>query len=191
MIDPNSINIDSLSVEEIDALLPQLQKELEEVRKAEDVAAEAAIQNKPIYERVREQFSSVWGEIQHSLTERHEQNLQREEKIFVLDEGMRIALEHTIGESNSKIFFKALRECIRDRDFKSNCGFYRKVKDRDVAQAAKVAFAVYRLNRSKIVDSEYLGSKWIKGKIPGMLNSDTPMVRTLVSDLREIGFIPS
>lgn len=190
MVDLNSINIDELSLEEINELLPQVEAELDKAEQVEAQAkAEETFEMKPINERVEDRFSKVWTPILDNLTKDHLDLIQKEKDEFVLNEGMRIALERSIGPDHTALFFRTLRKCIKKKNFKSNSLFYRNVDDDSFKQVAKVAFYVYRLNLCK-TDEESEERDLVKKKMNNLVKGDNPLVQSALKDLTEVGLFP-
>lgn len=190
MVDLDSINIDELSLDEINELLPQIEVELDRAEQAEAQAkAEETFEMKPINERVEDRFSKVWTPILDNLTEEHLSFVQKEKEKFVLNEGMRIALERSIGPGHTTQFFKTLKKCVKKNSFHVNGAFYGKFGDEKVAQVAKVALSVYRLNLCKS-EEDCKESSRAKRNIKDLLNSENPLIQTTLKDLTEVGLFP-
>lgn len=190
MIDFSSLKIEDLSLEEINELLPQIEVELDRAEQAEAQAkAEETFEMKPINERVEDRFSKVWTPILDNLTEEHLDSVRKEKEKFVLNEGMRIALERSIGPDHTTQFFKTLRKCVKKNSFHVNGAFYGKFEDDRVAQVAKVALSVYRLNLCK-TDEDCKESSRAKRNVKDFLNSENPLIQSTLKDLTEVGLFP-
>lgn len=178
--------IDKMSIEEIDNLLPQLASALEEAKLKEQELAES----RHISEVVEDRFSEVWGEVESQLTEEFKRDTLKEKEDFILKEGFKIVLESRIGKDNTDLFFKTLGDCVRKRDFKFTQRFYKTVEDSEVVETAKVGFAVYRLHLSNRVRGDYVKPKRALEYIREFKKSGNPVALSTLNAFSEVGLLP-
>lgn len=178
--------IDKMSIEDIDSLMPQLAAALEEAKLKEKQAKE----QRHISEVVEEKFAEVWTDVENELTEEFKRDTLKEKEDFVLKEGFKIVLESRIGKDNTDLFFKTLGDCIRKGDFKFTQRFYKTVEDNEVVETAKVGFAVYRLHLSNRVRGDYVKPKRAMEYIREFKKSGNPVALSTLNAFSEIGLLP-
>lgn len=177
--DLSSINIENLSIEEIEDLLPQL-----------EIALEEAESCKPIYEVVDERFSAVWESVREEYTSEFNESLSKQREEFMLKEGFKIVFNKALGEENTSLFFKDVDECVKKKDFSLNKRFYSKVKDPDLKEVAQVGFSVYRLNLGK-KGKDFVNEPQAKRNITILRKSDSSLTQLVLKEFSEIGLLPS
>jgi hypothetical protein len=178
--------IDKMSIEDIDSLMPQLAAALEEAKLKEKQAKE----QRHISEVVEEKFAEVWTDVENELTEEFKRDTLKEKEDFILKEGFKIVLESRIGKDNTDLFFKTLGDCVRKRDFKFTQRFYKTVEDSEVVETAKVGFAVYRLHLSNRVRGDYVKPKRAMEYIREFKKSGNPVALSTLNAFSEVGLLP-
>ncbi len=182
IFNPSSVNIEELSIQDIDNLIPRLEETL--------AALVAAEKTKPIDVVVEETFSESWGKVKNELTSEFSELLDKEREEFTFNQSMHIVLEPYMGGESVKAFFRVIQECIKIKSFRSNKRFYQRVADQKVREAAQVGFAVYRLHMSKSVKDDFVGGKWIKNEIKSFGRRGGPVTQSVLKDFSEVGLIP-
>jgi hypothetical protein len=174
-------NIENLSLEEIENLLPQFQASLEESKK------------KPIWDVVDEIFAVEWSEIEKSLEKEFEDNLYRDRMNFFIKTSLKTILNSAIGEEITRELFKTINYCQETQNFKGTQMFFQKFKGPDfydIREAAKVAFAVYRLNKRNILGDEYFGKPAsLRSLIRDSEKVDSQIVKNVVFNFRQCKLI--
>lgn len=180
-------NIDDLTIDEIDSLMPQLASALEEAKLKEQQLKE----QRHISEVVEEKFAKVWGDVENELTEEFKRETLKEKEDFVFIEGFRVVMSRVLDEDHLNLFLKVVKQCVKNKNFKENKKFYQRVDSPELREVGKVGFAVYRLNLSKKVNESYVGGDWIRGKIYRLRKSESPLVKLALEQFTEIGLLPN
>lgn len=183
--DPSSINVDEMTIAEIESLLPQLSIELENAKLS-----------KPIHEEVDEEFSKTWDTLVVRYNQEFDKFLEVEKSNFTFKRGLGIVLERAIGPFYVKQFFESVDECIRARDFTKRSRFLRKVDSEDTLEVLKVGFAIYRLHISSSPTGRRLSpvgtsKKHVKADISGFKKSHNKKVQEVLTISEKIGILPS
>lgn len=124
-----TISIKDLTLEQIEELLPQLQKQLEEAEKL------------PIDEIVSQKFKSEWELVSKVLEEQFEESLQKLNKSLYAHTALETVLNEKIGERNTKLFLEVAKNCIESNSFKETQLFYSKVTDPLIKAIARLSFS--------------------------------------------------
>jgi hypothetical protein len=172
------LDIDKMSIEDIDNLIPQLDEAMEELKS-----------RKPIHEVVSDKFSECWPPIEEELTNEFQGTLEEEKEQFLFNHGFKLVLEKSIGEEHTNEFLRVLKVCLRKKNFRANARFYRKVNNPEVSKVAQVGFAVYRLHLSSKKSDKFIGGNWIKGEISELKRDESPAAQAAIRDFTEIGLI--
>jgi hypothetical protein len=128
------MKIEELTLEEIDNLLPQLQKQLEEAQKP------------PIDELVGIKFEEEWELVQECLKEQLQNELEQTYKGLYLFTVLENVLQPFIGEERTKKFLSVANSCVKEKSFKGTQKFYYEVEDPVQRAIARLSFAVLQLN---------------------------------------------
>jgi hypothetical protein len=128
-----SPSIENLSIEDINALLPQLQRALE------------VAERPPIDELVSKKFEDEWEIIELSLNQAHEVDLERTKENLFLFTSLETVLTSSIGEENTKLFLKIANKCVQEKSFRNTFSFYNKVTDSTIRTIARLSFCVLQL----------------------------------------------
>lgn len=183
---PQTIDIQGLSLEEIENLLSQVSTSLEESRN-----------NKSISEKVNEQFSEEWAKVEKGLTSDFEKSIAKERADFALKESFRIVLHRHLGEYYTKEFFKSVANCVRKKDFSHNQKFYRTLRNdssngSSLVQAARAAFAVYKMNLAKSGSADFLKLPKLtklKEDLREIKRGGDSVVLATIQDFQEVGLL--
>jgi hypothetical protein len=174
-------NIENLSLEEIEKLLPQFESSIEASKK------------KPIWDVVDEIFAVEWDEFEGSLKKEFEDNLYRDRMNFFIKTSLKSILTSSIGEDITKELFNTINYCQESHNFKGTQMFFQRFKGPDfydIREAAKVAFAVYRLNKRNILGDEYYGNpSSLRATIREAEKLDSKIVQSIVFNFRQCKLI--
>lgn len=192
MTDLSSIEVGQLSLEEIEQLLPQLYQDLEKAKDAESATlATQEVDDRPLNEIVDDKFSRIWGDLEKEYNDKFDEDLKKEEDSFILDNGIKIVLESSIGKDYTKMFFKVVNRCLKERNFRVSQRFFRNVEDPEVSNVAKLSFAVYRLNLPADYDDSFVKRKRAKEYVSELSKVESPLMKTVTNDFIEVGLLPS
>lgn len=184
--DLSSINVDEMTIEDIDNLLPQLSVELEKAKIS-----------RPIHEDVDEEFSKIWDEVESKYVKEFEKALEVEKERFIFNQGLLIVLEGAIGPTYAKEFFDTANECIRAKDFSKRFKFLRKINNPETLEVVKAGFAIYRLHISNSTGtrrgSSFVGTnrKSVKEDILRFRRSENSKVQAVIANVERIGIFPA
>lgn len=128
------MKIEDLTLEDIDNLLPQLQKQLEEAQKP------------PIDEIVGTKFQEEWELVEECLKEQLERDLESTQRNLYLFTVLENVLNSVIGEERTKKFMNVASFCIQEKNFKGTQKYYHDVEDPIQRAIARLSFAVLQLN---------------------------------------------
>lgn len=170
-IDPTTIDLTSLSADQIDKLLQEYTDALEEVSK-----------NMTIHDVIVNRVSTEWETIEQNMRSKFHSETKNEKEEFMLKESIRIVLRKAIGEDLTKEFMKILSSCVRQRSFMGSQGFYQKTKSQTVRDVAKLAFFVYRHNQA-IADKKTIR------EAKKLLEGTNNILQTAISDFRSLNLL--
>lgn len=128
------MEIENLSLEDIEKILPQLQKQLEESKKL------------PIDEIVSSKFESEWELVECCLKEQHEKDLEETHQRLYLFTVLENVLQSFIGEELTKNFMDVAKNCIHEKSFRGTQKFYSDTEDSIQRNIARLSFLIIQMN---------------------------------------------
>lgn len=173
---------DSLTLEELEELLPKLEKKLKAIKTAD------------IYQAVIDDFDKVWSDYEKSLERQYSlETSQAQVSQFLITSIKFVLRKHSVGGKDIDRIFKAISKAEKTRDFymfhhylkgmyKGDCPF----------SVAKLAVTIYKLAMLYITEDDKYGSYTTLRKIVSDLRTDKdPVVEGMVSDFEDIGLFPA
>lgn len=192
MTELSSIEVENLSLEEIEQILPQLYHDLKEVREIESSQpVEEEADDRPLNEIVEDKLSELWVSVERGYTESFNESLQKEHRSFILEQGLRVVLEPVIGKDHTKTFFKVAGKCVKEKNFRMNQRFFRGIDNPDLSSVARLSFAVYRINLPEEFDDSFVKRKRAKEYVSELTKSDDPLIKSVADGFYEVGLLPS
>lgn len=138
---------DSVSPEELQALLYKMEQTFDSKSKKETVRA-----------TVKKLAADEWSSIEKSMVEEFEFSLARDKEDFRVRASLDELLNRYIGEEKTAKFFEVLDYCLKNKSFTTVSKFYKNV-DKTSQAIGRVAFAVYRLSAINFSKETFMGRR--------------------------------
>lgn len=176
---------ESLSLEELEKLIPRMRKQLDNLRKAD------------IYQVVMDNFDTAWTEFEESLRKQHGMQSYRLRASKFLVESLTFVLrKHSMGDEDVERIFEAIARSEKARDFYNFSNFFRDMYSMPVgSRLLKVSHLVSTMYRVAMLfitgKSDYGSYKALRDKVSKLRSDKDPLIQGLVSDFEEIGLFPA
>lgn len=170
MID--QIDVDSLSPEEIEALLPQLEEALKEAQKV------------PVPSAAKKSFKEEWSHIEEELNERFENSLATYKKELSLGFLIEAIFSKYLNEEQLAEFIESFQYCEKEQNFRK----FKLPPNKPLCNIYRLGSSVYRLNKREIFSkpSQFYGTKTdLMRSIRTIAESEDPKIQSLVQDLKQ------
>jgi hypothetical protein len=154
----SSYDIENLSLEELDALLPELETKLQ------------SLETPPIDEVVEQKFNNEWELIFGCLEEEYNSDLNTTKQVLYIYTAFENLLKELIGDENTKLFLRISKQCIDEKSFKYVNRLYSKVDEPFKKATIKLFFSILQNKFGKLKNHElknnvkYLTTKYTKLK---------------------------
>jgi hypothetical protein len=164
------IDVNSLSSEDIDNLLPMLESALIEAQKV------------PVSVAAKNSFEEEWQYVQDELTELFNNSLLQDKKLMQLEFLMRAIIGKYMDEEDCNSFFVIFELCEEEKNFRKSLSF---INNYPHSLAASLCFAVYRLNKKAIIDQKipFYGKRGdLMRTVKSAVNSDCEVVKSFIKE---------